>query len=229
MKIGGLQKTTLLDFPGKIACTIFLKGCNLRCPFCHNAPLVLPDAQDPGLNEQDLYAFLNTRKGRLDGVCVSGGEPTLYADLPRLLSNIKDLGFLVKLDTNGTNPSLLRELLANRFVDYVAMDIKNSPENYALTCGGVDLLDAVRESVELLMRGSTDYEFRTTLAHPLHSVEDMESIGRWLHGAKKYYLQQFVDSGNLIGSGMTPLHESEMEAMRTAVLPHIPHTFLRGL
>ena len=229
MQIAGLQKLTLLDFPGRIACTVFLCGCNLRCPFCHNASLVLPRGGTDSMTEDELLAFLQKRRGRLQGVCITGGEPTLYPDLPDLLRRIRLLGYEIKLDTNGSNPSMLRAILAEGLADYVAMDIKNSPGRYTETCGGVDVLDSVRESAALLMAGGTDYEFRTTLSHPLHTVEDMAAIGQWLRGAKRYYLQQFVDSGDLIGTGLSPLTPEEMEAMREAVLPYIKETTLRGI
>lgn len=228
MEIAGLQKMTLLDYPGRIACTVFLSGCNLRCPFCHNASLVLPGRSEAALDDRDLLEFLARRKGRLDGVCVTGGEPTLRRDLPQLLARIKDLGYPVKLDTNGTQPRVLQELLELQLVDYVAMDIKNSPEKYTVTCGGMDVLEQVRESASLLMNGSTDYEFRTTALHPYHAPADLAAIGRWLQGAKQYFIQQFVDSGDLIGSG-TALTGPEMHALLEAVRPYIPNAQLRGI
>lgn len=151
MRIGGLQKVTLLDYPGKVACTVFLPGCNLRCPFCHNPALVLPDRATGGLSTEELIAFLETRRGKLDGVCVTGGEPTLYEDLPAMLRQIRALGFAVKLDTNGTNPDMLEALAQEGLLDYAAMDIKNSPDRYTETCGGVDLLGPVKRSAALLM------------------------------------------------------------------------------
>ena len=230
MQIAGLQKLTLLDFPGRIACTVFLPGCNLRWPFCHNASLVLPRQDSPPpMTVDELLAFLQKRRGRLQGVCVTGGEPTLYPDLPDLLRQIHLLGYEVKLDTNGTNPQMLRAILSEGLADYVAMDIKNSPARYTETCGGVDVLETVRESASLLMASGVDYEFRTTLAHPLHTVEDVAAIGGWLHGARRYFLQQFVDSGDLIGTGLTPLAPEEMEAMCEAVRPYIKETTLRGI
>ena len=230
MHIAVMQKLTLLDFPSRIACTVFLTGCNLRCPFCHNASLVLPRADAPaGMEVSQLLEFLQKRRGRLQGVCVTGGEPTLYPDLPDLLRQIRLLGYEVKLDTNGTHPDMLRAILREGLVDYVAMDIKNSPARYAETCGGVEVLDKVRRSAALLMQSGIDYEFRTTLAHPLHTCEDLAAIGQWLQGAKRLFLQQFVDSGDLIGSGLTPLTPEEMEQMRQTVLPYIKETTLRGI
>ena len=228
MRIGGLQKLTLLDYPGKVACTVFLPGCNLRCPFCHNPALVLPDRETDSLSTEELLAFLETRRGKLDGVCVTGGEPTLYEDLPALLRQIRGLGFAVKLDTNGTNPAMLKALLQERVLDYVAMDIKNSPSRYAETCGGIDCLSRVRESAALLMDGTVDYEFRTTVCAPLHTPRDMEELGRWLKGARRYFLQPFADSGALVGGGVSPPSEDEIKALRDSVLPDIPSTQIRG-
>ena len=228
MLISGLQKLTLLDYPGKCACTVFLAGCNLRCPFCHNASLVT----GPGphaMEEEEFFAFLNKRRGLLDGVCVTGGEPTLRPELPDFLKKIKKAGFLIKLDTNGTNPALLRQLIRDELVDYVAMDIKSSPEKYRETCGGIDVLDSVRESAAFLMEGRVDYEFRTTCCVPFQDANAMEAIGKWLKGAKQYYLQSFVDSGDLVGTGVSGFTKEEMEALRNAVLPYIPGTRIRGI
>lgn len=228
MDISGLQKTTLLDYPGYVACTVFLGGCNLRCPFCHNAPLVLKNPA-PQMQEEEFLAFLRKRRGVLDGVCITGGEPTLRAGLPEFIGKIRELGFRVKLDTNGTNPGMLETLLKDGLLDYVAMDIKNSPRRYRETCGGVDALEAVRQSAALLMEGGVDYEFRTTCVKPLHDPTALAEIGQWLSGAKQYYLQNFVDSGTLVGSGISGLTKEEMEALRQRVLPYIPNTHLRGL
>lgn len=226
MNIGGLQKMTLLDYPGKIACTVFLSGCNLRCPFCHNASLVLPRRLSPVMTQEELLVFLRSRVRRLDGVCITGGEPTLYRDLPQLIEEIRALGFSVKLDTNGSSPEMLKKVLP--MVDYVAMDIKNAPEKYEVTCGGVDILAQAKESVSLLMDSGVDYEFRTTVCHPFHTPEDLDRIGRWLAGAKQYYIQQFVDSGDLVGEA-SALSPEEMQALLEAVLPHIPNAKVRGI
>ena len=229
MNIAGLQKMTLLDFPGRIACTVFLPGCNLRCPFCHNASLVLPEREKEIITQEELLDFLFSRTKKLDGVCVTGGEPTLYIDLPDLLNDIKNLGFQVKLDTNGTNPKILESVLRDGLCDYVAMDIKNSPTKYALTCGGVDVLDTVRKSASVLMEGSVEYEFRTTVMHPYHEVSDFIEIGKWLQGAKKYFIQGFVDSGDLLSQECTALTETEVKALLSAVQEYIPNTQLRGM
>lgn len=230
MHIGGLQKMTLLDYPGRIACTVFLTGCNLRCPFCHNAALVLPEEAEPEeIPEEVLLDFLKKRKGKLDGVCITGGEPTMQRDLPELMQWIRDLGFLVKLDTNGTNPRMLEEVLKKGLADYVAMDIKSSPARYREACGGADVLETVQKSAALLMDSETDYEFRTTVFAPVHTPAEMADIGNWLRGAKRYYLQPFVDSGSLVGTGCRPLSETEIYALKDALMKDIPNTRIRGI
>ena len=230
MHIGGMQKLTLLDYPGKVACTVFLSGCNLRCPYCHNPGLVLPDQINaPGMPESEVFAFLEQRKGKLDGICITGGEPTLQSELPGFLEKLRELGYAIKLDTNGTYPGMLNELLRDGILDYVAMDIKNSPQRYAETCGGADVLSKVRESADLLLDSSIEYEFRTTVCKPLHTEKEMEEIGHWLRGAKRYFLQPFVDTGNLVSGGVQAYTQEELMRLRQAVLPDIPNTQLRGI
>lgn len=226
--IGGLQKVTLLDFPGKVACTVFLTGCNLRCPYCHNPDLVLAKDNGKYISEKEFFEFLLSRKGKLDGVCITGGEPTLYPNLTNLIRRIREMGFLVKLDSNGTVPEILKPLLREKLLDYVAIDIKNAPSQYAETCGA-DVIEYVEKSVALLKNSNIDYEFRTTVCHPFHSPECMEEIGRWLRNAKRYYIQPFVDSGNLLGSGISAMAKPELEALLSAVKPYIPAAELRGV
>lgn len=228
MHIHGLQKLAMVDYPGKLAATVFTGGCNLRCPFCHNALLVTRLAETPEIPEQEVLDFLASRRGLLDGVVLTGGEPLLQPDAADFLRKVRELGFAVKLDTNGTDPDMLEALAQERLLDYVAMDIKNSPDRYAETCGGVDLLGPVKRSAALLMEGAVDYEFRTTVCAPLHTSEEMAGIGRWLKGAKRYFLQPFVDSGELVGSGVKPLTKEEIEALRDSVLPDITSTQIRG-
>lgn len=229
MLINGFQKMTLLDFPGKVACTVFLGGCNFRCPFCHNAGLVL-GSNPESYTEEEILSYLEKRKGLLDGVCITGGEPTLRPDLLPFIEKVKALGFAVKLDTNGTNPALLKELLDNALVDYVAMDIKNSFEKYPETCGldGMDL-DSVKESIALLIGGKVDFEFRTTVVSPLHTPEDIEALAKEISGAEKYFIQNFVDSGELLGGGMTALPRETLDQMLTTARKYIPETQLRGV
>ena len=228
MDVNGLQKLTLLDYPGKCACTVFLAGCNLRCPFCHNAALVVGQAPT-AMTEEEFLAFLKKRRGLLDGVCITGGEPTLRKDLPEFIRKIRELGYLVKLDTNGSNPKMLRQLIDDKLIDYAAMDIKNCPDRYGTTCGGISILPAVEESLSILRENKVEYELRTTLCKPFHDEKAMEAIGKWLSGTENYYLQNFVDSGDLVGSGVSGFTEEEMEALRDAVLPHIPSTRIRGI
>ena len=228
MDISGIQKMTLLDFPGRCACTVFLAGCNLRCPFCHNASLVL-DNPEPAMTESEFFTFLQKRRGLLDGVCITGGEPTLRKDLPDFIRKIKDMGYLVKLDTNGSNPGLLGRLLEENLLDYVAMDIKNCPDRYSATCGGPDILAHVEECLNLLRNSPVEWELRTTCVKPFHDERALTAIGKWLSGTEHYYLQSFVDSGDLVGSGVSGFTKEEMEALRNCVLPYIPNTRIRGI
>ena len=200
MLINGLQKLSLLDYPGKLAATVFTGGCNLRCPFCHNAPLVLRPNESERISEDEVLSFLVKRRGILDGVCITGGEPLLQGDLEDFIVKVRELGFLIKLDTNGCFPERLESLIRRGLVDYVAMDIKNSFEKYPLTVGIPDFNPKpVFESAELLIGGSLPYEFRTTLVRAFHTEEDIEDIGRSLKGARNYFLQNFEDSGDLVG------------------------------
>ena len=230
MRILGLQKLSLVDFPGKVAATVFTGGCNLRCPFCHNASLVLPGRGTSALDAGGVLDFLASRRGLLDGMVLSGGEPLLQPDAADFLAEVKAMGFAVKLDTNGCHPDALADILDRRLADYVAMDIKNSLEKYPWTVGvpGFDTAP-VERSARLLMEGPADYEFRTTLVRPFHEVGDMETIGRWLRGARRYYLQAFVDSGDLVGGGCAPFTPEEMEGFLQAARPFFQSAALRGL
>ena len=202
--ICGLQKMTLLDYPGKIACTVFLGGCNFRCPFCHNSELFMGKPEKL-MEDEEFFAFLKSRKGLLDGVCVSGGEPTLYKELPAFLAKIKEMGFLVKLDTNGYRPEVLKALVEANLVDYVAMDVKNSPAMYAKTVGLETIeLAKIEESLGFLIDGNVDYELRTTLVSQLHTEESIQDMGQWLVSLvpgkkpKKLFLQSFVDRDTVL-------------------------------
>lgn len=228
MKICGLQKLTALDFPGRIACTVFTPGCNWRCPFCHNAALVTEIPQE--ISEEEVFAYLARRRGMLDGVAVTGGEPLLQQGLGDFLRRVRDMGFLTKLDTNGSFPGRLRGLLAAGLVDYVAMDIKNSPEKYALTCG-LESPDtaAVKESAEIIMSSGVDYEFRTTAVAQLHTDADFEAMGAMLRGAKRWYIQNFVDSGGLIGSGLSAASPDDMKRWAEIASAFVENAEIRGL
>ncbi len=229
MIIKGLQKTTLLDFPTKVACTVFTGGCNFRCPFCHNGTLVVDPKQFPTIEISELLSFLDKRKGILDGVCITGGEPLLNKDIASLLREIKARGFAVKLDTNGSFPELLEELIDEGLVDYVAMDIKSSKEKYHLLAGTDKFNDKISESVSLLLNGKVDYEFRTTVVRELHDLSDFEDIGKWISGAKNYYLQLFKDSGDLLEGGYSPYSEEDMKAALEIVKKYIPTAEIRGM
>lgn len=228
MLLKGLQKLTLLDFPGKVACTVFTGGCNFRCPFCHNASLVT-HLTDEVIDENEFFSFLKKREGILEGVCVSGGEPTLQPDLYNFIKRIKELGFAVKLDTNGYRPDVIRMLCNDGLLDYVAMDIKNSPEKYSLTTA-VENLDftKIRESAEFLMNGNIDFEFRTTVVSELHKHEDFEAIGKWLKGDEPYFLQSFIDSGDTVEKGFNSPLENEMNDFLGTIVQYIPKAQIRG-
>ena len=229
MEIQGIERLTLLDWPGRVACTVFLGGCDFRCPFCHNSPLVAGPMPE-GVCEGELLAFLNKRRGLLDGVCVTGGEPLLRPELAGLLEKIKALGFPVKLDTNGNHPGRLRELAEAGLLDYVAMDLKNGPSRYAETAGvpGLDL-GPIRESVSWLLEGSVDYEFRTTVVKQFHDGDSFRAIGPWLAGAKRYFLQAFVDRDSVLCPGLSPCSRAEMEGFADLVRPFVPAVELRGM
>ena len=230
MTIMGLQKLTLLDFPGKIACTVFTGGCNFRCPFCHNASLVIPSKLGAAMPTEDFFDFLKKRQGILGGVCVSGGEPTLMFDLEDFLTRIKSMGFLVKLDTNGSRPEVLKALVEKGLIDYVAMDIKNSPDMYPKTVGveGFDVAP-ILESAEYLMSGAVEFEFRTTLVEGHHTEHEMQLIGEWLRGAPRYYLQNFVDSGDLISEDTVGLNKNTSETLLKVLKSYIPNAEIRGI
>ena len=230
MKIHGLQKMTLLDFPGKVACTVFLGGCDLRCPFCHNAELI--DGTAPAvMDETELLAFLEKRKGLIDGVAITGGEPLLRGEeLVTLAERIRDLGYPLKLDTNGTHPERLRKMIDGGLAAYVAMDIKNDPERYGRTAGIEDLdLGPIRESTALLMEGRTDYEFRTTTVAELHDRESFRKSGEWIRGAKRYYIQKFTDRETVPFEGFHAPTDEEMRRYLEIVRTYVPAAELRGV
>ena len=230
MRISGLQKLSMVDYPGKLAATVFTGGCNLRCPFCHNAPLVLRVSETPELPPEEVLAFLRSRKGLLDGVVLSGGEPLLQTGAADFLREVKSLGFAVKLDTNGCYPEALAAILEEGIVDYVAMDIKNRPEKYAETVGvpGFDTAP-VLESAQLLRSSGVDYEFRTTVVREFHTLEDIRAIGEWLKGSKRWYLQQFVDSGDLVGTGCHGREPLELRAFARMAEPYFGTVEIRGI
>lgn len=246
MKISGLQKLTLLDFPGKVGAIVFLGGCNFRCPFCQNSSLVTAPGSLPEITPDEFRAFLKKRAGLLDGICVTGGEPTLHSDLPEFLEMIRDAGYLTKLDTNGTNPEMLQELLNAGLLDYVAMDIKAGRRNYPRVCGLEHspsetnprpasecscLLGQIERSVEILKNISVEYEFRTTVVKGLHTEEDFFDIRSWISGCSAYYLQSFRDCPEVLKKdhGFSPFSSEEMTHFLKIVQKEIPQASLRGI
>ncbi len=235
MEIAGLQKMTLLDYPGRVACTVFLQGCNFRCPFCHNSDL-LPGKGAPLMSDGELLTFLEKRKGLLDGVCITGGEPTLQKELPKLLQSIKALGYAVKLDTNGARPEVLKAVVEAGLVDYVAMDIKNSAERYAKTAGMQEsMLRMVEQSIQYLFSGVVDYEFRTTVVAELHDALSIQNMGAWVQNlgegkrAKRWYLQRFADRESVLLSGLHAPQSAQMQQYAEKLAPYAECVSLRGV
>lgn len=232
MRIGGFQKLTLLDFPGQMACIVFTPGCNFRCPYCHNAGLALRREDAGEVSEEEVLAYLEKRRGLLEGVVVTGGEPLLQPDLEEFLRKARDLGYLIKLDTNGSFPQRLDGLLQAGLLDYVAMDLKHSPEGYS-KAAGTDaslLLPRIGQSVSLLLQGRVPYEFRTTLVKGLHTPGDVERIAGWIAGDSPYYLQSYADSGDILSpEGLGAFSREELEQMLLLAKKHCPRASLRGL
>ena len=230
MKICGLNKTTLLDYPGCVSATIFVGGCNFRCPFCHNALLVTKTQDVVEHNIDDILSFLKKRQGILDGVCITGGEPLMNKEIFDFAREIKNLGYSIKLDTNGSFPERLEKMIDEGLCDYVAMDIKNCKEKYPLTAG-IDKLDVghIDKSVQILLKNKVDFEFRTTVVKEFHTIEDMEKIGKWISGAPRYYLQNFEDSGNLISDGCSAHNPQMLEVMKNALSSFLPKVEIRGI
>lgn len=230
MKVSGLQKLTLLDYPGLIACTIFTPGCNFCCPFCHNSALVVNSEQADIIPTEQILSFLKERFGRLDGVCITGGEPLLQPDLEGFIKKIKDMGYKVKLDTNGYLPDKLKALVEKGLIDYVAMDVKNSLEKYGMTVGITSFnTKPIKESIEFLKEGKVDYEFRTTAVKEYHTPDDFEKIGELINGAKQYYIQDFIDSGSVIKSGLHGFEKPVLEGFLEEVKDKVVKVELRGV
>lgn len=229
MQIHGLNKTTLLDYPEHVAATLFTGNCNFRCPFCHNGELVVcPDTQ-PVMPEDEIFAFLKKRKGVLQGICITGGEPTLQKELPDFIRRVKEMGYLVKLDTNGYRPEVLEELVGAGLLDYIAMDIKASKEGYAQAAGVEIDISRIDRSTECIRRSGVRYEFRTTVVKELHTAETFEAIGEWLGGSRAYYLQQFRNEETNLCKGMSPCTKEEMEAFARILKKHMQTVCVRGM
>lgn len=229
MKLHGIQKMTLLDFPGCVSCTIFLGGCDFRCPFCHNFELI-DGTMKPTMDDDELITFLEGRKGLLEGVAITGGEPLMHEDLPYLIKRIKDTGYRVKLDTNGYHPDRLKNIVDSGLVEYVAMDIKNSPEKYPVTCG-VDTVDMekIYKSISVLMNSGIEYEFRTTVVNELHEEDDFNKIGEMIKGAKHYYLQRFTDRDSVPYGNLTAPTFDKMYKYAEIAKRYVSDTNLRGV
>lgn len=230
MQIHGFQKTTLLDYPEHLAATIFLGHCNFRCPFCHNSELVLSPDKMPTMDFEEILSFLRKRTKILDGICITGGEPTLSPDLETIICKIRDLGFKIKLDTNGSNPEVIKSLIEKDLLDYIALDIKSTPEKYAQTCGLASInLNNINESVSFLMTQDIPYEFRTTIVKELHTLDDILEIGRWIQGCKAYYLQSYRDSEQVIKPGFTSYTKEELTTLKTQLNNYINYVEVRGI
>ena len=230
MVFHGFQKMTMLDFPGYVACTVFTPGCNFRCPFCHNSLLVTKLNENEMYSEDEILTYLKKRKGVIDGICISGGEPLMHDDIFDFVKKVKETGVLVKIDTNGSFPDKLKQLIDSGNIDYVAMDIKNCPEKYSVTTGIQDFdFSPVRKSIELLLEGKIAYEFRTTVVKELHTPQDMVEIGELIKGADKYFLQHFIESESNIQQGLTALDREEMENLRNSVVRFVKNAELRGI
>lgn len=229
MKIHGLNKTTLLDYPGHVAATVFTGGCNFCCSFCHNKNLVLNPESQPILAEEDIFDFFRKREGIITGVCITGGEPTLQPDLKMFLTEVREIGLKIKLDTNGYQPEILKEIIADGLVDYVAMDIKSCKAGYGEAAGREIDIARIEESVSCLMEEKVEYEFRTTIVKELHTVEGMKEIGRWIRGCRAYYLQSYEENENVICKGFHACTKEELETMKNIVKNYVKHVEIRGV
>ncbi len=231
MKIGGLQKLTLIDYPGKLACTVFLSGCNFGCPWCYSPELVVPEKikEQVEIKEKDFFDFLENRKGKIEGVVICGGEPTIHEELPKFIQEIRDKGFLVKLDTNGSNPEVLKNLLESGIVNYVAMDFKGPLEKYKEVTGTEVDTNKIKESIDIIKRAGIDYEFRTTLVPGIHRKEDIAQMGEVIRGAKKYFLQNFLPEKTIKGDflGKKPFIQKELEEFQEAAEPFVENCEIR--
>lgn len=229
MIICGYEKFSMVDYDGNIACTVFTGGCNFRCPFCHNAPLVIGDLAQEQMNGEEVFDYLQKRKGLVDAVCVTGGEPTLQPDLAEFLQQVRDMGYKTKLDTNGLRPDVVEKILAKGLVDYVAMDVKNSPQKYPLTVG-LDRVDIskIQASIDLLNQSGVDHEFRTTLIKEFHTDEDMQAIAAMVKNTPRYFMQKYKDIDGCIAHGYTPVDKADALLFKTYFENTVPHVDLRG-
>ena len=229
MIISGLQKMTLLDFPHHVACSVFLKGCNFRCPFCYNSSLIDVNEESTFIKEEDFFTFLNSRKNKLDGVAITGGEPLLQKDIVNFIKKIKDLGFLVKLDTNGTSPDILQSLIEEKLVDYVAMDIKNCLSKYPMTTNCNCDVTKIEQSINILLNSNIDYEFRTTVVKEFHKIDDFEKIGKMIKGAKNYFIQSYQHKDSVIDQGLSAHSKEMLTCFLGVVKKYVNNASIRGI
>jgi len=229
MEFIGIQKLSMVDYDAKLACTLFAGGCNFRCPFCHNSELVELDRNVSVLTMDEILKFLKTRVGLLDAVVISGGEPTFMSDLKERIIEIRKLGFLIKLDTNGSNPDVVKDLVNSGLVDYIAMDIKTDLEHYPEVIGKDEFpKEKIIETIRFLLEGHVDYEFRTTLVNEYHNIENIKLISKLINGAKKYCLQKFVESDTCFSKDLHPVSQEDVSKFKTALLPYIKNVVIRG-
>lgn len=229
MKIAGIQKVTLLDFPGHIACTIFTRACNFRCPFCHNMELVTNVNNSNDIDENEIIEFLKTRVGKLQGVCITGGEPLISDDIIYFMRKIKEIGFKIKIDTNGTFPQRINTALKEKIIDMIAMDIKSSEENYNFVAGANVDIEKIKESIKIIKNSDIDYEFRTTCVKGLHEKKDFEGIGKLIEGANKYYLQNFRQVENITPDNLNGFKKEELEIFKSIIEKYVKYVDIRGV
>ncbi|MCM1053797.1 MAG: anaerobic ribonucleoside-triphosphate reductase activating protein [Ruminococcus sp.] len=229
MVISGMQKLTLLDYPGETACLIFTQGCNFRCPFCHNKDLLGCQNNCSLISEESIFEYLEKRKGLLDGVCITGGEPLLQKDIKRFIKKIKDMGYKVKLDTNGSNPIKLEELMREHLVDYVAMDIKNDFLHYDKTAGITSNIESIKKSIDIIENSDIDHEFRTTIVKDLHTLKELERICKYIKPNTKYYLQNYRDCNTVLTRGLKGFNKEELTDMLKSLQSTYPNVMVRGI
>lgn len=228
MNICGYQKTTLLDYPGHVAATIFTGGCNFRCPFCHNSDLLSKSVAT--ISEEEIFSFLQKRKNILSGICITGGEPTLQLDLAEFIKKVRSLGYKIKLDTNGYHPEIISNLLDNNLINYIAMDIKAGFSNYSNVCGISNLnIESIKESISIIENSGIDYEFRTTVVKELHTEQDFFEIAEMISSKSLYFIQSFKDSGNILTSGLSSCDLETLNHYLSIIQKKVPNSSLRGI
>lgn len=229
MTINGMQKLTLLNYPGNVACLIFTQGCNFRCPFCHNSGLLDMNNNCEKIDEKEVFKYLEKRRGLLDGVCISGGEPLLQKDIEDFIRKVKDLGYKVKLDTNGSSPKKLKQLIEDGLIDYVAMDIKNDFLNYDKTAGMCTNIDNIKKSIEIIENSNIEYEFRTTIVKQFHDVGKLEKIIQYIGPNARYYIQNYQDCSSVLQRGLNGFDNEELLNIKNTLGVKYPNLVVRGV